>query len=131
MLKPKTFLITFIICFVWEQHAFIKIIIKIALEKQMWLAAKLLPSQLLIGAKSSKKFFRRTLDHNKDWSWISRSADLLGSDLKTSSDRNVSKCSLELQPERKENSLHLFSFMHDTFPVFQSCNDGTNSSCAP
>lgn len=125
MLKPKTFLITFIICFVWEQHDFIKIIIKIVLEKQMWLAVKLLPSQLLIGAKSSKKFFRRTLDHNKDWSWISRSTDLLGSDLKTSSDRNVSKSSLELQPEWKENRVFT-SFPSCTilFPSFRAAMMG-------
>lgn len=91
----------------------------------MWLAVKLLPSELLIGAKSSKEFFRRTLDYNKDWSWISRSTDLLGSDLKTSSDRNVSKSSLELQPEWKESRVFT-SFPSCTilFPSFRAAMMG-------
>lgn len=62
------------------------------------------PSQLPIGANSFDKVLRRTLDDNKDWSWVSGSTDLLRPDLHDNRDNvsrfiaaawNVSSCQTE------------------------------------
>lgn len=105
---------------------------KAELKKKLSLGVKLLPFQLLIGPKCFSKFFRWTLDYKKDDSRISRRADLLGSDLKDHNGR-VSKSSSELQADQRQRLFvqHLSSFMHDAFPVFQSCDDRTDGRFAP